>query len=72
MSLFKNRGLTAFVRQRTAKHQAALFDTGMKAGMSYGGPWRREMPWDAHHGEEYQRNDTAGENSRTPHGISPL
>jgi len=27
---------------------------------------------DAHHGEEYQRNDTAGENPRTPHDISPL
>ncbi len=28
--------------------------------------------WDTHHVEKYQRNDTAGENPRTPHEISPL
>lgn len=30
------------------------------------------MRRDAHHSKEYQRNDTAGENPRTPHEISPL
>ncbi len=28
--------------------------------------------WDAHQGEKDQGNDTAGENPRTPHELSPL
>ncbi len=73
MSLLKNNGLTAFIGQRTAKHQAALLDAGVKRSESRGRwPWRGEVSRDAHHGEEYQRHDTAGENSRTLHEMSPL
>ncbi|CUS36849.1 hypothetical protein COMA2_280003 [Candidatus Nitrospira nitrificans] len=72
MGLLKNRGLTAFSGQGTAKDQAAVLEAGVKAGGSHNRrPWRRgEMPRDAHHAEEHERNRTSGKNPRTSHGIN--
>ncbi|MGZ8384930.1 MAG: hypothetical protein ACXWWI_03060 [Nitrospira sp.] len=74
MRLLKNRDLTAFSGQRTAKDQAALLETDVKAGGSRNrGPWRGgKVPWNAHYAKEHERNCTSGENPCTSHGINSL
>ncbi len=72
MSLIKNSELTAIIGQRTAKDQAALFNAGVKGGRCHDRTRRGQVSRDAYPGKNDQRNDTAGENSRTPHELSPL